>query len=146
MVRPYLKWAGGKRQLVDEIRNRLPSRFNTYFEPFVGGGAVFFKLQRKKAVINDLNEELILTYKAIRDNCKQLIEELETHKQNNCKEYYYNLREWDRNDSFFELDEVKRAARLIYLNKTCYNGLYRVNSQGKFNTPYGRYDNPSIYD
>lgn len=151
LVRPFLKWAGGKRQLEQPIIDTIHrTGFNRYFEPFVGGGAILFALQSKKRpVINDLNEQLITTYKIIKDQVDELIEELQFHKMKNCKDYYYQLREMDRENDFedkLKNDPVAIASRLIYLNKTCYNGLYRVNSQGFFNTPYGRYDNPTIYD
>lgn len=121
--------------------------YNVYYEPFVGAGAVLFDLQPKKAVINDFNEQLILTYKAIKNNLDDLILRLEEHKKQNSKEYYYQIREADRDVARFkELPDVDKAARLIYLNKTCFNGLYRVNSQGFFNVPYGSYKNPVIYE
>lgn len=145
-VRPYLKWAGGKRQLEGEILPICPRKINTYYEPFVGAGAIFFALQPDKAVINDLNNQLCLTYMAIKNNVTELIDKLKEHKANNSKEYYYELRERDRMPEFESYSEVEKAARLIYLNKTCYNGLYRVNSMGHFNTPYGRYHNPAIFD
>ncbi|MDD2531965.1 MAG: DNA adenine methylase [Candidatus Methanomethylophilaceae archaeon] len=145
-VRPYLKWAGGKRQLEGEILPICPRKINTYYEPFVGAGAIFFALQPEKAVINDLNDQLCLTYMAIKDNVTELIEMLKEHKSNNSKDYYYELREKDRLPEFESYSVVEKAARLIYLNKTCYNGLYRVNSMGHFNTPHGRYQNPAIFD
>lgn len=147
LVAPVLKWAGGKRQLLKDIREHIPEKFSTYYEPFLGGGAVLFDLQPKKAVVNDINEELINVYIVIRDNVEELIEELKKHKENNSKEYYYEVRELDRDKEKYEkLSNIERAARIIYLNKTCYNGLFRVNSQGQFNVPYGRYKNPNILD
>lgn len=149
LVKPYLKWAGGKRQLLPEIEKQLPQKFNNYkyYEPFVGAGAVFFDKQPKKAVINDYNAQLILTYKIIRSNISELIEALTVHSQNNTEEYFYEIRARDRDTATFcMLSDVEKAARLIFLNKTCYNGLYRVNSQGLFNAPYGRYANPAICD
>jgi DNA adenine methylase len=149
LVKPYLKWAGGKRQLLPEIKKYLPPKFNSYkyYEPFVGAGAVFFEKQPKKAVINDYNTQLILTYKVIRDNIDDLIDALRVHSQNNNEEYFYEIRARDRDaDVFNALSNIEKAARLIFLNKTCYNGLYRVNSQGLFNAPYGRYVNPAICD
>ena len=145
-IRPYLKWAGGKSQLEGVILPKCPPKYNVYYEPFVGAGAIFFALQPEKAVINDLNSQLCLTYLVIRDNVSELIEILNEHKSNNSKEYYYEMREIDRESSFSSYTPVEKAARLIYLNKTCYNGLYRVNSMGQFNTPYGRYKNPTIFD
>lgn len=149
LVKPYIKWAGGKRQLIPEIKKHLPLNLGKlhYFEPFVGAAALFFDLQPCRAVINDKNEELVLTYKVIRDQVEDLIKTLNAHKEQNSEEYYYQVREQDRNrEAFATLTDVQKAARLIYLNKTCYNGLYRVNSQGLFNVPYGRYINPAIYD
>jgi len=148
-VKPYLKWAGGKRQLLPEIRKYLPENFvkMRYYEPFVGAGALFFDLQPCRALISDINADLILTYEVIRDHVEELIQALNTHRELNDKPYYYQIREQDRNNErFSELTNIQRAARFIYLNKTCYNGLYRVNSQGMFNVPYGRYVNPAICD
>ncbi len=144
-VKPYLKWAGGKRQLLPEIRRFIPASFDLYIEPFVGAGAVLFDLQPEKAVINDANRQLIMTYEVIRDDVETLIEALKEHAAKNTKEYYYTVREMDRDPAVFGgLSKTEKAARLIYLNKTCFNGLYRVNSQGLFNVPYGRYKNPAI--
>jgi len=144
-IKPYLKWAGGKRQLLPEIKKYIPKKFDTYFEPFVGAGAVLFSLQPKNAFINDSNSRLISTYVAIRDNADELIDLLQEHKRQNSEEYFYAVRGMDRDVQAFEkLNDVQKAARLIYLNKTCYNGLYRVNAQGLFNAPFGRYKNPAI--
>lgn len=147
LIKPFLKWAGGKRQLLAEIRKHLPGTTEdyTYYEPFVGAGAVFFDLQPKKAVINDLNAELMLTYTTIKNNPEDLIALLKLHQKNHGKEYYYEMRNMDRDaESFNRLTNAEKTARLIYLNKTCFNGLYRVNSRGLFNVPYGRYKNPAI--
>lgn len=147
LIKPYLKWAGGKRQLLAEIHKYLPESMDdfSYYEPFVGAGAVFFDLQPKKAVINDSNSQLVLTYNVIKNNIECLIEALKEHQIRHCEEYYYEVRAQDRKvKEFQELNDVEKAARLIYLNKTCYNGLYRVNSHGLFNVPYGKYKNPSI--
>ena len=149
LVKPYIKWAGGKRQLLPEIKQYLPKNMGNlqYFEPFVGAGALLLDRQPREAVINDNNVELILTYKVIRDHVDELVEELNLHKSRNNQEYYYQVREQDRDrDAFAKIPNIQKAARLIYLNKTCYNGLYRVNSQGLFNVPYGRYINPAICD
>jgi len=149
LVKPYLKWAGGKRQLLPEIKKYLPKNLGNlrYYEPFVGAGALFFDRQPRRAVINDNNTELILTYEVIRNHVDELIQALNTHRELNNEPYYYQIREQDRNNELFtELTNIQKAARLIYLNKTCYNGLYRVNSQGMFNVPYGRYVNPAICD
>jgi len=147
LIKPYLKWAGGKRQLLEEIKKYLPKGINnyTYYEPFIGAGALFFELQPKKAVINDFNEQLILTYKVIKENVDDLIILLKKYQKKNMEEYYYEIRNIDRNIAKFNmLSNIEKAARLIFLNKTCFNGLYRVNSQGLFNVPYGKYKNPTI--
>lgn len=141
LIQPFLKWAGGKRQLLKEIEKYVP-KYSTYYEPFLGGGAVLFHLEPKKAVINDVNPELTNVYKVVRDNVDELLEELGKHE--NTPEHFYAVREWDRKPNFNELSDVKRAARLIYLNKTCFNGLFRVNSNGEFNTPFGNYKNPDF--
>ncbi len=145
LAAPVLKWAGGKRQLLKEITKHIPEDFSTYYEPFLGGGAVLFQLQPSRAVINDINEELMNVYMVIRDQVEELIEELKKHKERNNKEYYYKIRELDRDaEKYRQLSNMQKAARTIYLNKTCYNGLFRVNSKGQFNVPYGRYKKPDI--
>lgn len=146
LVRPFLKWAGGKRQLISTLKEHLPKNYNTYYEPFIGGGALLFELQPKKAVINDSNAELINCYRVIKDSVEELIEELKKHENNNKEEYYYAMREWDRKKSYKTKTKIEKASRIIYLNKTCYNGLFRVNSQAQFNVPFGRYKNPNILD
>ncbi|MEJ8768229.1 DNA adenine methylase [Prevotella sp. HCN-7019] len=144
LVVPFLKWVGGKRQLIPEIKKFLPKGISncTYYEPFIGGGALFFELQPKCAIINDYNEELINVYKVIRDHPNELIEDLKKHK--NTAEYFYEIRALDRQPLFNNLTNIERASRIIYLNKTCYNGLYRVNNAGEFNSPFGKYKNPNI--
>lgn len=144
LVKPFVKWVGGKRQLIPEIEKRIPEKYSTYYEPFLGGGAVLLHLQPKKAVVNDFNSELINAYTVIRDDLDKLLEKLEEHKKLNDKDYFYEIRELDRHESYINLSNIEKAARLIYLNKTCFNGLYRVNKSGYFNTPYGRYKNPNI--
>ncbi|EQA3607262.1 DNA adenine methylase [Enterococcus faecalis] len=144
LVKPFVKWAGGKRQLMSEITKYKPQSYKKFVEPFVGGGSVFMELQNPKTVINDFNSELINSYIIIRDNVNELVHELEKHKENDSKEYFYELREWDRNGILEKKTDVERAGRFIYLNKTCFNGLFRVNSQGQFNVPYGNYKNPNI--
>jgi len=145
ILRPFLKWAGGKRQLLPVLKKYIPKKYKTYFEPFIGAGAMLFDLQPKKAIINDTNKELINCYQVIKDNPIELLEIIKEHKHNNSKDYYYRQRDLDRNKSEFDnLPNVKRAARIIYLNKTCFNGLFRVNSQGQFNVPYGDNKNPLI--
>jgi DNA adenine methylase len=143
LVSPVLKWVGGKRQLLPSIKPMLPKRITSYCEPFVGGGAVLFDLQPKKAIVNDINIDLILVYTVIRDNVEALIELLETYP--NEEGFYYELRNIDREqEKYDKLSEIERAARVIFLNKTCYNGLYRVNNAGEFNSPFGKYKNPNI--
>lgn len=143
-IAPIVKWVGGKRQLLPEIMPLIDKKCVTYVEPFVGGGAVFFELQPKKAIINDYNQELINVYLVVRDHCDELIDLLKEHNRFNTQEYFYTVRSLDRSDGYRELSDVAKAARIIYLNKTCYNGLYRVNSAGQFNAPYGKYKNPNI--
>jgi len=143
LVSPVLKWVGGKRQLLDVLVPLVPRNYKTYCEPFVGGGALLFKLQPQVAVVNDINADLINVYEVIQDNVTDLINILETHK--NTSTHFYEVRDWDRNrDSYSKLSKVERAARTIYLNKTCFNGLFRVNNAGEFNSPFGNYRNPNI--
>jgi DNA adenine methylase len=143
----FIKWAGGKKQLLPEIEKRIPNKFNNYFEPFVGGGAVMFlvasKLNPKKIIISDINKELIITYKIVKERPNELIELLKKHKKNHDKNYYYEIRELGNNPEN-NLSDLEIAGRFIYLNKTCFNGLYRVNSKGSFNVPIGSYKNPNI--
>lgn len=141
-ITPFLKWVGGKRQLLSAITKLMPTDFNHYYEAFVGGGAVLFDIQPQKAIINDFNAELINVYQVIKNHPEELIDDLKRHK--NESEYFYQIRELDRKASFKKLSSIKKASRIIYLNKTCYNGLYRVNSAGEFNSPFGKYINPNI--
>ncbi|MDR3160196.1 MAG: Dam family site-specific DNA-(adenine-N6)-methyltransferase [Spirochaetaceae bacterium] len=147
LIKPFLKWAGGKRALLPEIRKQFPgdiSRF-TYYEPFLGAGAVFFDLRPERAVINDCNSQLILTYRIIKEKVEDLIALLGEYQNRNNAADYYALRDLDRDAAeFSRLTDTQRAARLIFLNKTCFNGLYRVNAQGCFNVPYGKYRRPAI--
>ncbi|MBG1245563.1 DNA adenine methylase [Nostoc sp. NZL] len=136
--RPFLKWAGGKSRLIQQYIPYFPKSYKNYYEPFLGGGAVFFYLQPTAAILTDINAELINTYCCVRDHIEELISILKEHKNRHDKDYYYSV----RNNS--SGTDIEKAARLIYLNKTCFNGLYRVNSQGKFNVPLGRYENPNI--
>lgn len=146
-MKPFLKWAGGKRQLLSVLQEYTnKSIFGTYFEPFVGGGSLFLSLAKENCVINDSNPEIINTYEIVRDYPYDLIKQLDKHDKANSKEHYYRIRELDRLAGFEKMNPVERAARTIYLNKTCYNGLYRVNSKGYFNVPYGKYVNPLICD
>jgi DNA adenine methylase len=142
--KPCLKWAGGKSQLWNEISIRIPSNFDTYFEPFLGGGAIFFNLRPDRAYLSDVNAELINLYRVIRDDIDLLVANLKTHVHS--EEYFYEIRNADRTEAYQNWNRVKKASRLIYLNKTCYNGLTRVNSKGQFNVPFGKYKNPKILD
>jgi DNA adenine methylase len=146
-ARPFVKWVGGKQQLLAQFKAYFPTTFRRYFEPFVGGGAVFFHLWNtgrlpRHAFLFDNNDELVNAYLVVRDKVTELIETLAIHKERHDKKYYYKIRRLDRYE--FELSDVERAARTIYLNRTCYNGLYRVNSKGQFNVPMGSYVNPQI--
>ena len=143
--KPFVKWAGGKRQLLTELEKNFPKKFGTYFEPFLGGGAVLFDLLAKKpnlkCSVSDLNSDLVLAYVTIRDKLGRLIESLENHSKNYHKDstgYYYEIRKQEPKS------QIEKVSRLLFLNKTCFNGLYRVNSKGKFNVPLGRYTNPNI--
>ena len=143
--KPFVKWAGGKRQLLAELEKNFPKQFGTYFEPFLGGGAVLFDLLAKKpnlkCSVSDLNSDLVLAYVTIRDKLGRLIESLENHSKNYHKDsidYYYEVRKQEPKS------QIEKVSRLLFLNKTCFNGLYRVNSKGKFNVPLGRYTNPNI--
>lgn len=135
---PVLKWAGGKTQMLDDILNRMPDSYGRYIEPFIGGGALFFKLDDENSVIADSNPELINMYRQVADRCDEVIEALKLYK--NEEETFYEVRA----KNWTECSEVEAAARMLYLNKTCFNGLYRLNKKGLFNTPFGRYKNPNI--
>lgn len=143
-ARPFIKWAGGKSRLIEQYKPFLPTEFERYHEPFLGGGALFFYLapqlqaQGKQAFLSDLNPELVNVYRCVRDEVEGLIELLAEHQERHGKTHYYEVR------SQLQTESVPRAARFIYLNKTCYNGLYRENSKGLFNVPMGRYKNPKI--
>lgn len=136
--RPFLKWAGGKVQLLDELLTRMPKNYNVYFEPFIGGGALYFAVSPKIAIIADINEDLVNAYNVVRDNPEELIEALSEYV--NDKDFFYAVRAQDQNS----LAPIDKAARLIYLNRTCFNGLYRVNKSGQFNVPFANYKNPNI--
>ena len=136
--RPFLKWAGGKSQLIAQYQPYFSRDCRNYYEPFLGGGAVFFHVKPAQAVLTDINPELINAYRCVRDKVELVISLLEDHQLRHSKEYYYEVR------SRAGGEDVERAARLIYLNKTCFNGLYRENSKGQFNVPVGRYKNPTI--
>lgn len=143
LIAPVLKWAGGKRQLLDTLIPLVPKDYSVYCEPFVGGGALFFALQPQSACINDVNHELIRVYTVIKNDVDALIEQLKQFQNN--KDQFYEIRSWDRNkDKYNHLSDIEKAARIIYLNKTCFNGLFRVNASGEFNVPFGNYANPNI--
>jgi len=141
---PIVKWVGGKRQLMFELLKNMPENYNRYFEPFIGGGALFFELQPDNAYISDMNEELINLYKVVRDNVEELITDLQKHDIS--KEYFMEIRNIDRTEEYENWSDVQKASRFIYLNRTCFNGMYRVNSKGEFNVPFGHYKNPRILD
>lgn len=136
--RPFLKWAGGKSQLISQYESYFPSGFKTYYEPFLGGGAIYFYLQPPSAFLSDINPELINVYTCVRDGVESLIRYLQEHQLAHNPDYYYQIRAAQPSDP------IEKAARFLYLNKTCFNGLYRENSQGKFNVPLGKYKNPKI--
>lgn len=147
---PFVKWVGGKRQLLDDLTQRLPKKFSRYFEPFIGGGALFWHLhatesaQAHRPCVGDFNEELVNAYRIIKEQPLELISCLEQFV--NTEEFYYEVRAWDRCDSYAQRSAVQKAARFIYLNKTGFNGLYRVNRNNQNNVPFGRYKNPKIVD
>ncbi|MWV62689.1 Dam family site-specific DNA-(adenine-N6)-methyltransferase [Helicobacter saguini] len=168
-TQPFIKWAGGKRAILDSMLPFMPKHFNNYFEPFLGGGALFFVIKdskisntflnttkqihlqdskniESKFFLNDKNTELINAYIIVRDNPNKLLELLKDFQNKHNKEFFYTIRNMDRSNDFKDLDSIFRAARFIYLNKTCFNGLCRYNSKGQFNTPLGSYKNPKIYD
>ena len=141
---PIVKWVGGKRQLMFELLKNMPETYNRYFEPFIGGGALFFELQPQNGYISDMNEELINLYSVARDDVYNLIDDLNKHEIS--KEYFLKIRNLDRTEKYNKLSDIQKASRFIYLNRTCFNGMYRVNSQGQFNVPFGNYKNPRIVD
>lgn len=148
-INPVLKWAGGKRQLISEIERRLPKKINKYYEPFLGGGALVMHLQPKTCILNDISSELINVYIQLKENPDTLmleLDKLEQEHKNNPEEHYYNIRQLDRNDHFSELSDLYKAARTIYLNKSCFNGLYRVNKKGYFNVPFNKKVSINTYD
>ena len=141
---PIVKWVGGKRQLMFELLKNMPKNYNRYFEPFIGGGALFFELRPDNAYISDMNEELINLYQVVRDNVDELITDLQKHDIS--KEYFMEIRNIDRTEDYESWSDIQKASRFIYLNRTCFNGMYRVNSKGEFNVPFGYYKNPRIVD
>lgn len=147
-AKPIVKWAGGKRQLIDKLLEYMPKEYDCYYEPFVGGGALLFELMPKNAVINDVNKELLAIYKCLsnENDFNLMLSDLEKHEKNHSEDYYYKVREEDRTPEFEEMPIWKRASRAIYLNKSCFNGLYRVNSNGFFNVPSGKKKKVQTYD
>jgi len=143
-MKPFIKWAGGKTKLLGQLVPLIPKDYNNYYEPFLGGGAVFFNLAPRKAFLSDINEELINLYVVVRDRANQLIQEL--RKYDSSEACYYECRNKDREPGYKFMTSVQRAARTLYLNKTCWNGLYRVNSKDQFNVPFGQRKNPNIID
>ena len=144
ILQPILKWAGGKRQLLSQIEKYFPKKMTAYYEPFIGGGAVLFHLQPKNAVINDYNKDLINCYVTIKENLEELILELKKYQDKNNSEDFYKIRAVDRTEGYNKWTNVQKTARMIYLNRTCYNGLFRLNSAGQYNSPFGGYKNPDI--
>lgn len=138
---PFVKWAGGKRSIIEDLAARVPAEFGDYYEPFMGGSALFYYLRDrlKKAYLSDINLELVITYNTVKKNVEKLIELLKNHQANHNEDYYYKVRELHTLQ-----DPTALAARMLYLNKTCYNGLYRVNKKGEFNVPIGSYKNPDV--
>lgn len=148
-IKPFVKWAGGKRQIISEIKKYMPKSYNNYYEPFVGGGALFFELTPKNAVINDYNSELINVYNILRnaDKVNELVELLKLYESQHSEEFYYNIRNMDRDkETFNKLTDVGKGARTIYLNKSCFNGLYRVNSKNEFNVPFNKSKKVNTFD
>ncbi|MBP2624034.1 DNA adenine methylase [Streptococcus oricebi] len=146
ILQPFTKWTGGKRKLLANLNALMPEVYDRYYEPFIGGGALFFDRAPESALINDFNSELINCYRQIKDNPLQLIALLKEHQAHNSKEYYLELRAADRDGRIDKMTDVERAARIMYMLRVNFNGLYRVNSKNQFNVPYGRYKNPKIVD
>ena len=147
--KPFVKWAGGKRQIINKLKRYVPDEFDTYYEPFIGGGALLFELSPRRAVINDSNEELMNVYSVLCDEekFKKMCNVLNHYEKEHCEEFYYDIRNKDRNKNAYKrLSDYTRAARTIYLNKACFNGLYRVNSKNEFNVPFGKKERVNTYD
>ena len=147
--KPFVKWAGGKRQIIDKLKNYIPDEYGTYYEPFVGGGALLFELSPKVAVINDYNEELMNVFRCIKDENKfsKMCTELNRYEVNHSEEFYYEMRSKDKDKAkYLKMPDYKKAARTIYLNKACFNGLYRVNKNNEFNVPFGKKTKVNTYD
>lgn len=145
-LKPFTKWTGGKRQLLPVLTDYMPTDYNRYIEPFVGGGALLFEVAPKQAHINDFNVELMNCYQQIKASPEQLVQLLKEHQEHNSKEYYLDIRSMDRDDRLTQLTQVEQAARILYMLRVDFNGLYRVNSKNQFNVPYGNYKNPKIVD
>ena len=145
-LQPFTKWTGGKRKLLPIIKSLMPDNYTNYFEPFVGGGALFFELAPQQALINDFNTELINCYQLIKEHPDQLITLLQHHQEKNTKDYYLDLHSVDRDGRIEQMTGVEKAARIMYMLRVDFNGLYRVNAKNQFNVPYGRYKNPKIVD
>ena len=147
--KPFVKWAGGKRQIIDKLKEYVPDEYDTYYEPFVGGGALLFELAPKKAVINDLNEELMNVYNCLcnEEKFKKMCNLLNHYEAEHSEEFYYEIRNKDKNkNAYNRLSDYTKAARTIYLNKACFNGLYRVNSKNEFNVPFGKKTKINTYE
>jgi DNA adenine methylase len=148
-LEPFVKWAGGKRQLLSKITASMPKNFNSYYEPFVGGGALFMRLCHKRTIISDISYELVLSYLVILNDLEILMSRLDQHEIEHLKnpmEYYYEVRSLDKDPGLSNLSDVEVAARFIYLNKACFNGLYRVNNKGFFNVPSGKKERIKTHD
>lgn len=146
-INPFMKWPGGKRRVLPEIRKYIPENYDTYYEGFLGGGAVLLDLLPEKAVVSDVNVELVEGYQTIRDEKDKLITLLEDHASKNSLDYFLEVRAWDRAEDWLTSStQVERTARMIYLNRTCFNGLYRVNSKNQFNAHFGHYKDPKVVD
>lgn len=141
---PIIKWVGGKKRLIPALEKFVPKVYDTYYEPFLGGAAMFFHLNPEKAVLNDYNNELVNLYSVVKNNVESLVSELKSGFYQNTPDRFAEIRQWDREPGYIMLPDVKRAARFLYLNRTSFNGLYRVNSKNQFNVPYGKYLNPPI--
>ena len=141
-ARPFVKWVGGKRSILPTLTQRMPEQYKTYYEPFLGGGALFFSVKPKDAYLSDINFHLVVTFNAVKDDVEAVIKHLKSHQEKHNKTYFLNARDL----LFTEANSAKLAALFTYLNKTCFNGLYRVNQSGKFNVPIGSYKHPAILD
>lgn len=147
--KPFVKWVGGKRSLMPQLLKHIPTNFNTYYEPFIGGGALFFEIAPNKAIIGDLNKELVNAYNCLKDPVKmaKICQELNLCEEQHSKDFFYEIRSWDRNKELFNtIPDYKRATRFIYLNKACFNGKYQVNSKDEFNSSFNYKDKVNTYD